>query len=129
MTVDGVQYVAIPARIEKTFLGWEDHGMFTLMLDCAFPSGHQGMGHIILSNSKKDSSGEYHQEGTLFGINLIMQILTVVGVEKWEDLPGKRVVLLKENEYGYIRGIANIDNPKGNYLIIETVAKEWKINE
>ena len=57
------------ARIEKTFLGIEDHGIFTAVLHVSYGCSHQGIGtHFI-----KRVAGRY-----------IPAILKVCHVDSWE---------------------------------------------
>lgn len=65
------------ARIRKTFLGIEDHGLLTFTLDLDYGGSGQGFGQYVL--------------GGEFGCKAIRAVLETVGVDRWEDLPGKHV--------------------------------------
>jgi len=67
------------AIIKKTFLGIEDHG-FTFCLYLKYGSGDQGAGMIALDGDHEVNA-----------IKLLRKILEVVGVDKWEDLPGRPI--------------------------------------
>ena len=68
------------AVIKKTFLGFEDHGIMTCMIDLDYGScSMQGFGGYAFSGS------------TAFGMQFIMAVLNVVGVDSWEQLVGKHV--------------------------------------
>jgi len=84
------------AKIESTFLGIEDHGIFTasIMLDYG-KYGVQGFGQHDLSF--KD-----------YGIKYLRSVLEVLEVDQWEDLIGVNVrAKIKD---GMIIGIGHIVN-------------------
>ena len=80
------------ARIEKTFLGIEDHRFFTFFLHLDYgDSGHQGAGGYVLV-------------GKSFGI--IRKILEMVGINEWEELSGKHIKV--KATHGGVCAIQNI---------------------
>lgn len=81
------------ARILSTFLGFEDHGMFTAILHLDYGGTRQGF-------------GTYDLEYKDYQIEYLKLILRTVGVEKWEDLPGKYV--RADHEHTTVYGIGNI---------------------
>ena len=68
------------AKITRTMLGFEDHGILTYMLYLDYGGSGQGAGGICCGNSEKQSE---HLAVHVVGI------LETVGVETWEGLPGK----------------------------------------
>lgn len=74
------------AKITSTSLGME-HGCFTFMLDLSFNSSGQSFG------------GRAHIRAVH-----IMQVLEIVGVKRWEDLKGKLVRIIQDNERVYAIG-------------------------
>ena len=80
------------ATITRTMLGVEDHGIFTFMLTLDYGGTGQGAGGYSLDEFVKDeSAGRGRRVGTAYGMDLIMAVLKVVGVEKWEDLKGEHI--------------------------------------
>ena len=79
------------AKITHTFLGVEDHGHFTFFLHLDYGNSSQGAGGYILTDRT-------------FGI--IKRILHLVGVEKWEELPGKHIKVKADD--GKVFAIQNI---------------------
>jgi hypothetical protein len=77
------------ARITGTFLGVEDHGIFTTFLYLDYGGGRQGFGGYTLD--KPIPGDGYARVGRAAGITWLMRVLEVVGVESWEALPGKYV--------------------------------------
>lgn len=76
------------ARIESTFLGVEDHGIFTFNLMLDYGGSGQGFGSYGL-DAWEELAGR--RVGTAYGLEMIKAVLQVVGVEKWEDLEGQLV--------------------------------------
>lgn len=88
------------ARIVSTFLGIEDHGIFIAVLHLDYGSTRQGFGTHDL---------EYED----YQIGYLRLILEVVGVEKWEDLPGKYI--RADHDRTKVYGIGNIIDNKMFY--------------
>lgn len=87
---DGTKYQGEIGYIESTHLGYEDHGIFTAQLGVQFASGgYTGLGGYCL-----DQSGATERQATLYGMEFIMKVMAAVGVSKWEDLTGKRIIAL-----------------------------------
>ena len=100
------------ALITSTMLGIEDHGImsFFLYLDYG-DSGHQGAGGYCLDEPLKDRNGRFiRRVGSANGMDLIMKILEVVDVEKWEDLPSKHIRV--KAEYTKVHAIGHITKDK-----------------
>lgn len=96
---DGVTYVGELARIESTFLGYEDHGIFTATLNLAVRSGGQ-------------STPGYAITGAREPLKFVLELMKACGVSQWEHLPGCRIMALyADDRLGMIAGVANIDEP------------------
>jgi hypothetical protein len=124
--IGGVTYSLHPARIDYTHLGYEDHGIFTAVLYLDFGGSAQGAGTYILDSPEDADSGKYTRVGTAYGHDWIIQAMRVVGVDKWESMQGKRVYALREQPYGMIKGLININN-HSNYFLFDVHAREFKI--
>lgn len=111
------------AIITSTMLGIEDHGvmLFYLYLDYG-DGGHQGAGGYILDTPIKQGNTFLRRVGTAEGLSLIMKVLEVVGVRKWEDLKGKYVKV--KSDFGKVHAIGNII--KDEWLDFEQFFKEIK---
>lgn len=81
------------AKIVRTFLGKEDHDIFTCILTLDFGGTMQGFG---LHSLKFES----------YGIEYLERILKVVGVDSWEKLPGQYI--RADHEHTKVNGIGNI---------------------
>lgn len=117
---DGRKFEADLARIDRTELGFEDHGMFVFWLHCSWSGGSVGQG---VGGFRLDDNKEYYNG---VGLELIKEVLRVVGVPSWEKLGYKQVLLLRslDDNSGDVAGIAHpIDN---NYVIFRDHFAEWK---
>jgi hypothetical protein len=86
------------ARIRRTTLGYEDHGILTCYLHMEWSGGGQGFGGYAMKG------------GNGYGANFIDRILKTVGVEAWEDLPGKHIRI--DHEHTKIHRIGHIIEDK-----------------
>ncbi len=89
------------AKIKSTILGYEGHGIFTCHLNLEYDGGGQAFGGYGMGGYDKKSG---KQSG--YGSEFIKRVLKVVGVEKWEDLPGKHIRV--EAEHTKVHRIGNI---------------------
>jgi hypothetical protein len=95
------------AIIESTMLGIEDHGIFTFWLYLKYDGSGQGAGGHALDDAIKNYEGKFLcRIGTAGGMSIIMEILKVVGVEKWEDLKGK--IIRVKAESSKVHAIGNV---------------------
>ena len=76
------------ALITKTFLGREEHGLFTCYLTVKGDGFGVSLGGYCLDSydERKGKRVAIHKS-----LELIDRILEVVGVDNWEELPGKYI--------------------------------------
>lgn len=91
------------ARIERTMLGTEDHGIFTSMLYVDYGGSGQGIGGYCL-DTYIGERGKGMRVGTRMGMAFIMRILEVVGVDSWERLIGAYIRVRSSHEKVYAIG-------------------------
>lgn len=97
ITMYETDYFLHNAKIKSTRLGFEDHGIMTFFLDIEYSKcSGQGVGGYSLCEPYKIND-KIHRYGTANGMDLIMRILNVVGVQSWEDLPGKYIRVYSNN--------------------------------
>jgi hypothetical protein len=78
------------AKITRTMLGVEDHGIMTFMLSIEWDGGvAAGFGGIALDRRLPDDTRVATGDGR--GYQAIRQVLEVVGVHTWEKLPGQLI--------------------------------------
>ena len=75
------------ARITGTMLGYEDHGIFTCMIDLDYGGGCQGFGGYTLG-------GDYTNK-------FIEGIFKALKVRKWEELKGQLIRVKADNSKVY----------------------------
>lgn len=76
------------AKIASTMLGREEHGIMTFMIFVDFYEGCCGIGDYALDAYDKNTECRVYSGK---GLEAISQILEVVGVDTWEDLPGSYI--------------------------------------
>ncbi len=79
-------------RIKSTYLGYEDHGIFTCILDCQTEGSGQGFGCRVLNEP-------------LALKNFIEGVLKVVGVDSWEKVAGQLIRVSRVERFGVIVAI------------------------
>jgi len=94
--------MTINGRIKSSFLGFEQ-GMFTVHLYIETAHGTWGWGHYEIDNWDSKTQSRH---GSEFGVDVLVRLLKVAGVNNWNDLVGKYVrILVKDN---LIYSIGNI---------------------
>ena len=128
---NGKTYGGHIATIDRTTLGSPSHGVVSAWLHTKWLGGGVGVGGLCLDEPLKDDDGKFIKRvGTAYGLDHIMQVMETVGVEKWEDLPGKHIIVLFEGKsiWGATSvGIAGITN--GKVLIYKDHVSEWDEKE
>lgn len=77
------------AKIESTTLGFIRGSIMSYYLHLDYEdSGVQSFGGFVLDNPRGNKK---ERGGTVYGMETIIDILRVAGVEKWEDLKGKYI--------------------------------------
>jgi hypothetical protein len=76
------------ARITSTMLGREDHGIMTFMIYIDAGDFSCGVGGFCLDEFNTTTQTRVFRVESM---EVISKILDVVGVDKWEDLPGKHI--------------------------------------
>ncbi len=83
------------AKINKTFLGIEDHGILTGFLDVKYAGGtYQGIGSYTLDDYDPDLK---ERVGHAAAGKWLLGVLRVAGVDSWEKLPGRHLWAIRES--------------------------------
>lgn len=98
------------AKIRSTMLGREDHGIMTFMLYIDF-DGYAtcGVGGYALDQYDPNSKIRVFNAKSM---EVISKILDIVGVNSWEELPGKYIRFEDDERGSYITKIGNIIEDK-----------------
>lgn len=97
------------ARIRSTMLGREDHGIMTFMIFVDAGNFGCGVGGYALDSRDRETKTRVFSAA---GLEAISKVLEVVGVNTWEQLPGK-YIRFKDNGLGStIDEIGNIIDDK-----------------
>ncbi|WP_418060770.1 hypothetical protein [Pimelobacter simplex] len=124
VTHDGVEYGASVMRIHSTMLGIEDHGIFTALLRCEGAGTVISVGGYALDAWSHDDA---RRLGTAYGMEHIAEVMRVVGVDQWEHLAGKDVLVLHEGPPAWGRTAVGIASLMGERAIIfANHAEAWR---
>ena len=98
------------AKIQSTMLGREDHGIMTFMIYIEASNGFFcGVGGYCLDEFDPTTKTRVFRAESMEAIS---KILEVVGVDRWEELPGK-YIRFEDNGLGFtITKIGNIIDDK-----------------
>lgn len=97
------------AKIRSTMLGREDHGIMTFMIYIDASDFFCGIGGYCLDEFDSTTKTRVFRAESMEAIS---KILEVVGVDKWEELPGK-YIRFEDNGLGStVTKIGNIIDDK-----------------
>ncbi len=98
--------------IERTMLGYEDHGILIFSLTLKFAGTGQGFGGWCLDGVPRKQEPGAQREPTVFCGAAVAGLLRAVGVDSWEKLKGAHVRVRRDDDYGPIRAIGHIIEDK-----------------
>lgn len=107
---NGQIYNTETGSITQTRLGRQDHGIFTLELRV----GNHGTSRML---------GGYALANTGFGMEQIKSILKVAGVQLWEELKGRTVLVVLDDDD---RAIGLAHTMDDEIYIFEEHAENWR---
>lgn len=93
------------AKIERTHLGFEDHGILTGILRVNYGGAAQGIGGYTITNV----AGDY-----------IARTLKACGVQTWEELRGRTIYILTDPNRRIV-GIENLPTEPGEQFLFSDV--------
>ena len=97
------------AKISSTMLGREDHGIMTFMIYIDGYGFSCGIGGYCLDEFSSATQTRVFRSESMEAIS---KILEVVGVDKWEDLPGKYIRIEYNGLGSTVTKIGNIIEEK-----------------
>lgn len=126
--VNGKTYVRAIGKIRETFLGFQDHGILTAWLtieDGLYTQGTPAMMGFEEPKPGMDYKDPKNRQGSAFGMEFVRRIIKAVGVEKWEDLMGRTIVILRDTSDRNIMGIENLPTERGERVMFGEVIKQF----
>lgn len=100
-----MEYTRAVAKIERTHLGFEDHGILTGVLHVNYGGAGQGIGGYSIA----DFAGDY-----------IKRTLKACGVNTWEELRGRTIYVLTDARRRVV-GIENLPTGQGEQFLFADV--------
>jgi len=97
------------AKITNVSLSMRDHGCLTYGLTLDMGGAGCIYGGICIGHGYLGSD---HFDGSAKGLEALMRIMDVVGVERWEDLNGKYCRVVSDGRGSIISKIGNIIEDK-----------------
>ncbi len=109
------------ALIKSTFLGIEDHGIFTAFITLDYSGSGQSFGGYSMDAPNKGEQG-LSRIGTPFGCEFILRVIRTLEVNSWEKLIGTYCrVMATHNK---VHSIGHIQ--KDQWFSPEELAKEFE---
>lgn len=108
----------------KPDLFYEDHGILTCFVTIDFGGSCQGFGGYCLDAHDKETNG---RKGSAAGMDWIVRLLKLFEVERLEDIEGKSVYALYDND-NFNATICGLETPKfdgARKFIIKEWQKKW----
>ncbi len=119
----GTEHKAI-AKITNTMLGYEGHGILTASLCVDYGGSGQWIGNYAFDEPVWEGGAKHQGEflgrfGTAYGMQFIQRLLKACGVDKWEDIKGRTIYVLKEDDRwnAKVIGIENLPTEPGERFL------------
>lgn len=109
------------AKIAGVRLGWEDHGIFTCMVDLDYGSSGQAAGGYALDS--QPLPGERDRRGTAFGMQWVQRLMRAAGVGQFHQVQGRTVIALI-GENGRVAGLKPLPTEGGTPFVFADLAAE-----
>ena len=123
-TSDGRLFSAELGRVESTMIGIEDHGVMTARLSFGFDGTGQGTGDYVLDGKPSEPGGD-RTPHVICGA-YIAALIKVCGVDSWEQIKGRPLLVLREGKWGRILGLAD-PFKADNYLVFKDLIDTFRL--
>lgn len=107
-------------KVKETYLGIEDHGLMTAVIDLDYGGSIQGAGMYRLDCWHEETQRSW---GTAFGMEFIMRLLKAFGVRRWEELKGRTVYALVEDSL--VVGIKPLPTEPGEIFMFKELRDDF----
>jgi hypothetical protein len=126
----GSTFMGHIGTIKATSLGYEDHGILTASLTVEWQGGGVSVGGFCLDTPRDRQAKDYARKGTAYGLDHVIRLMETVGVDRWEDLKGKQVIVLFDgptrSTLGLMsRGIASTTD-ESKVFVLKEHADLWR---
>lgn len=115
------------AKITGTMLGYEGHGILTAMLQVDYGGSGQGIGGYCLDEPVRDDADQFvGRFGTAFGMEWVRRAMSACGVDSWEQVKGRTILVYKEDD-GYnakVIGFGPLPTEPGKPFLFDDL-REW----
>lgn len=115
------------AKVESTFLGREDHGIMTAMLHVNYGGSSQGIGGYGLDEPQRDEDDKFlGRVGTAFGMEWVARAMDAVGVDSWEKIAGRTILVYFEDDnfHSMPIGIGPLPTERGKPFMFASLVEE-----
>lgn len=112
-------------KVTSVFFGLEDHGCMTFWIHLDYGGSGQGFGGVALDQWSK---GDDRRVGTAAGLDLLIQLLELFGVDTLEKIVGRSVYALHEDGGGWNASVVGLQLPAfdgGKQLLLDDWRKRW----
>jgi len=116
------------AKVEKAFLGWEDHGILTVWLEVGYGGSGQGVGMRTLDEPFEEGGKHKGRRGTAYGMQFVERVMIACGVREWSKVEGRTIYVLTDGE-GWdakVVGIAPLPTEPGKEFVFDDLLAEHK---
>jgi hypothetical protein len=112
------------AKIERTSLGYEDHGVLTAWLTLDYGGSGQGAGGYVLDD--KPPEGAKNRVPAEECGRWVAGIIRACGVEKWEDVRGRTIIAIRDSPGwgGTVVGIRPLPTEAGEPFMFANIANK-----
>lgn len=116
------------AKIRRARICWEGHGILTCMVDLDYGSSAQGCGGYSLDEPQHDDEGHFTgRVGTAYGMEWIARLMRAAGVDSFEKVEGRTVLVVRDGD-GYnarVIGLKPLPMEPGEAFIFNDLAVEF----
>jgi hypothetical protein len=111
-------------KVDRVYFGGEDHGIWTISVQINFGGKVQSFGGVALDQWSEE---DHRRIGTAAGLDLIIQLCRLFGVDQLEGLVGRPVYALRESpDWGAL--IVGLETPPfdgGKRLLLSEWQARW----
>lgn len=111
-------------KITKASVEFEDHGILSFMLHFSFKGSAQGFGGVSLDNWSKQHN---RRIGTAAGLDLMIQLMKLFEVSRFEDIAGKHAYALRDNNEwnASITGVERTEPEGSGKFLLKDWRNQW----